>query len=375
MTQEAVLSKQALIARPLVRTILGGACLAIFGGILVAGLWPFNPRPRNKVKWLTPESGLEFRPDGVIFTEKPIKMPSSGEEQVSLDLWVQPAIDSTAPILSFDKPQPPEQFRVLQYGDTLLLQKKNGDAVAALEIEHTLNPARSTFFTITADRQKTSVYVNGELVKMSTHFIVTPGNLSGRLVAGAQPFDYDRWTGQLRGLAIYHRRLTASQVLAHYQSWIGGNYSAGDLGEAVTLYTFDEHQGNLVHNAVANESNLVIPEAFTIPDKKFLEPPWPATFDWDYFQDVAINIAGFVPFGFCFCACLHSRRIRVTVSVPWATIIFGAALSLIIEVLQFFLPTRDSSLTDVITNTLGTVIGVSVYELASRFFVPWLKSS
>src|SRR5262249_43023867 len=186
--------------------------LAILGVILVAGLWPFNPRPFNKVQWLAPGNGIEFRPDGIIFTEKPIRVPSSNEGLVSLDLWVRPAIDDTAPILSFDKRQPDEQFRVLQYGTTLLLQqKKNGVDVAELEVEHSLTPKQDTFFTITADRRQTSVYVNGVLAKTSTNFIVTPDNLSGRLVAGAQPFEYDSWAGQLRVLAIY-QRLNTSQT-------------------------------------------------------------------------------------------------------------------------------------------------------------------
>src|SRR5262249_15955766 len=181
----------------------------------------------------------------------------------------------------------------LQYGTTLLLQqKKNGVDVAELEVEHSLNAKQDTFFTITADRRQTSVYVNGVLAKTSTNFIVTPDNLSGRLVAGAQPFEYDSWAGQLRVLAIY-QRLNPIQPVAHYPNWTRGNGSVGteDREKAVALYRFDEHQGKLIHNAVAAGPNLRIPEAFTVLDKKFLELSWPTAFDWDYFQDIAINIA------------------------------------------------------------------------------------
>jgi len=366
-----------MVSRRTIRILLGGACLAILAGILAAGLWPLNPRPANKVKWLTPENGLEFSPDGTAFTEGPIRMPSSNESEISLDVWVEAAIADTAPILSFDSPQAPEQFRLLQYGDTLLLQKMHGAQVAGLEIEHSLKPLQGAFFTITADGQQTSVYVNGAPAKTSTHFIMTPGNLSGRLVAGSQPFDYDSWAGQLRWLAIYRRHLTASQALAHYQSWVNGKAlpdSARDL-QTVALYRFDEHQGSIVHNAAATGPNLVIPKAFTILEKKFLEPPWPATLSWSYFQDVVLNVMGFIPLGFCFCVFLKARRLPLRISAPWATIILGAVLSLTIEMLQVFLPTRDSSLTDLISNTFGTVVGVALCQLSAGRLVEWLRST
>jgi VanZ family protein len=45
-------------------------------------------------------------------------------------------------------------------------------------------------------------------------------------------------------------------------------------------------------------------------------------------------------------------------------VVLGLTVSLLIEILQHFLPTRDSSMTDVITNTVGTMAGVGFYRPA-----------
>jgi glycopeptide antibiotics resistance protein len=45
-----------------------------------------------------------------------------------------------------------------------------------------------------------------------------------------------------------------------------------------------------------------------------------------------------------------------------ATIALGAVVIFSIEVLQSFLPTRDSGVTDIITNTLGTAVGATLYR-------------
>ncbi len=95
--------------------------------------------------------------------------------------------------------------------------------------------------------------------------------------------------------------------------------------------------------------------------EQFLERPWDEfRQDWNYWKDVGINVAGFIPLGFFFCAYFYSvRRIKRPVLL---TVALGFAVSLTIEVLQAFLPTRDSGMTDLITNTLGTAVGVLAFR-------------
>ena len=49
-----------------------------------------------------------------------------------------------------------------------------------------------------------------------------------------------------------------------------------------------------------------------------------------------------------------------------AVVMLGAGISIAIELLQVFLPTRDSSLTDVAANVLGTYVGIRLYRTAQK---------
>ena len=76
-----------------------------------------------------------------------------------------------------------------------------------------------------------------------------------------------------------------------------------------------------------------------------------------------MNIVGFVPIGFFL---LNYLALIQQINRPAVTVILlGFFLSLTIEILQWFLPTRDSDMTDLISNTFGTVVGVSLYRCPS----------
>ncbi len=129
----------------------------------------------------------------------------------------------------------------------------------------------------------------------------------------------------------------------------------------MALYMFNEHHDNTIVNLMDSTNNLIIPDRYFALHPIFLSS---VTRDyqptWEYWHDIGVNIAGFIPYGF-FVAIFWSE-VRTIKHPVAAALFFGLLLSLMIEILQFFLPTRSSGTTDLITNTLGTVIGVMIYR-------------
>jgi vanZ family protein len=86
--------------------------------------------------------------------------------------------------------------------------------------------------------------------------------------------------------------------------------------------------------------------------------------DWqlqrgDYLTESLLNISLFIPFGFLI-------RQNTTLK-PWQVILIGLFSSIGIEVLQPLLSfDRVSDVSDIITNTIGTCIGVYFYQIYLR---------
>ena len=345
-------------------------CAAVLVVILTAGLWPFHA-PKNQVSWLRNGNGLHFGKYGIVLSPEVSRIAGSKEGiDCSVEIWLQPDhSDKGGTILAFyTLANRDVLFSVHQSIDDLFLRRvtvyQQQVTPAKLYVEHVFRENKQLFVTITSNAQGTAVYVNGALVRTSPRFGLSSKDLTGQIVVGNHPLRENGWQGQLRGLAIYNRELTASQVSRHYDAWTT-NRNEDLVNEGpVALYLFNEHTGNVVHNQMNPGMDLHIPEHFLVLHAPFLERPWDEFHPgWGYWKNVLINISGFVPFGFFFCAYFVS--VRQLDRAVLATLIMGGVVSLTIEALQAFLPTRDSGITDIITNTLGTAIGAMLYSCES----------
>jgi VanZ family protein len=82
---------------------------------------------------------------------------------------------------------------------------------------------------------------------------------------------------------------------------------------------------------------------------------WPGEWDRYVLRDIILNVSIYMPLGLA--AALVFRRRRSQAFAATAATAFGFLLSLSMELLQVYVPGRDSSLLDVLTNTLGAAAG------------------
>jgi hypothetical protein len=269
-------------------------------------------------------------------------------------------------ILAFYSPESQmAPFALRQWRDGLVLEHE-GQGISGKKTEiyfgDVLSLQKPVLVTITSGEAGTATYADGRLIKRVANFAISNQDLTGQFVIGNAPTTAYSWSGQLKGLAIYDRELSTSEVSQSSADWTEGSHlDSVKRDGAAARYLFDEGNGNVVRNQVDESTDLLIPERFFVLHPQFLERPWDEYRPgWRYWKNIAINVVGFIPLGFFFYAYLS--RVRQSKHPVALTIALGFAVSLTIEVLQAFLPTRDSGMTDLVTNTLGTTVGVMAFR-------------
>jgi len=351
------------------KSISGLLCAAVLAIILALGLWPFHA-PENEVARLKDRAGLGFGGAGSATSSSLLHAPESSESGDAIEIWLRPRRNwDSGTVLTFCSPEYRSQLLVRQSQADLELKMETEEQwrseAANLSVKDFFRKTKARFATITSGGQGTSVYLDGTLVKYAPLYRLSTARLTGRIIIGDSAGQPGGWRGELYGLAIYHRELTRQEVVRHYVAWTQeGRPQTAPNERNVALYLFNEGAGNVVHNAAGPGLDLQIPKEYQVVDKIFLEPFWKEfSLTRSYLSAILKNILGFVPLGFCFYSYLKALRVR---RAGLTTIILGGIVSVTIEVLQGYLPTRDSGTTDIITNTLGTWIGLTSFNVAIR---------
>jgi hypothetical protein len=356
-----------------------GAIFAVVCVLMLGtGLWPFNFRASNNVSWLGDRNGVNFSGYGMVISSESWNEGHTlfPDKSISLELWLRPLTETSSlpSILTLYDERTPYIFFIGQWRSHLAIRSRTDDPAARkpgksyqeVGLSNGLLKDIDTFITITSGPEGTTIYQNGTRARVSPRHRLLAGYRGEpvRLILGNAHSGGSYWTGHMSGLAIYNRTLNSQQVAHNYQEWIHKGFPSDTNDGRIALYVFDERKGLIVNNREGSNNHLVIPEIFTPVDLTVLHFPWHDDFQWNrsFFQDVTINIAGFIPFGF-FCAGLMMKTRRFRMSAVYVlTILFGSAFSLAIELLQVYLPTRDSALLDLICNAVGTLLGVIIFH-------------
>jgi hypothetical protein len=263
----------------------------------------------------------------------------------SLEIWLEPAQSKKRnTILAFaDSEHAEAPFFLQQRRHTLIIQRRNtGEPgvrrTAEFTIRGALTEKKRTLVTITLGPRKTSVYLHGALIKTFEVLGRTLGTFTGRLVLGNSVTSSDSWSGQILGLAIYEHELTAARILEHYEDWTKNHQPVLTEDEqSAALHLFSERGGSVVHNQLDSSTDLIIPARYLVLQPAFLTLPWRHYHPtWNYWEDVGVNIAGFIPLGVFSVA--YFSTVHATKNAVAVAILLGFFTSLTIEWLQAYLP-------------------------------------
>jgi glycopeptide antibiotics resistance protein len=83
--------------------------------------------------------------------------------------------------------------------------------------------------------------------------------------------------------------------------------------------------------------------------------------NWEFF----LNVLLFIPFGFAIAAECRKRGLRRSFWLP-LSMATGAIVSYLVEILQLYIPTRNSGWNDVVSNTIGSVAGFILFAVCGE---------
>jgi hypothetical protein len=342
---------------------------AIWAGILLAGLWPFNFLARNHAVWLQDGPGLHFDRYGEALSSSNFEFsaPNASLEAATVELAFRPAVPyhGASSVFSLVTDET-TNFAIGQSSTDLYVRGKfqapAGKTVSKFYVDEVCRDRRMLYITVALGEGQSRVYVDGRLARALPYSVMTR-DFSGTFVVGHDPHSVEPWTGDVVWLTILNRMVSPAEVADRFQSWQRNQLATGRFVSArEVVYHFDGRSGASVPNAGNFGPDLVLPAIFRVRQPTVLE--WPDHWDGGVVVDAMVNIAGFVPFGVFTVLYLRLNRGWGMWPSVGTTIFFGTLLSLVIELLQVLLPSRDSSLADLVTNALGTIAG----SLAAFFY-------
>jgi len=346
--------------------------VVVFLAILFFGLNPRTLSFSNHVDWIKNQSGIRFDKYGIaytnVFTEE-IRGEVSDSKAFSFEIALKQEKtneNNFKYIFVFHNGQDRSQFLMAQWRSWIILMNGKTEKLA---VDTALLPEGPLFFTLTTNSFGTSLYFEGRLIRKEKNLTFDFSNGGEvRLVLGNSVYGKHSWQGDIYGFAFYQSTLADQDVESHFLQWSKErNFSFAKTAKPLILFLFDEKEGRWASDYSGGTKSLHIPPKIKALERKFLMLPRQQNrFNTGSMMDIFLNVLGFMPLGFLLSATLadlggNFRKYGVVITVGLCLI-----MSLSIEIVQAWLPLRDSSLLDLILNVFGGWIG-------SRTYISWCR--
>jgi hypothetical protein len=347
--------------------------VAVLTGILIFGLNPKGYKFSNDVNWIIDQPGIRFGKYGIAYTNS--FFDSMGDTPTkpncfSIEIALRPESyqeKGTSFILVLHNGKDRNQLLIWQYHSWIILM--NGDdydnkrRTKRIAVYLSSQVPTTRFVTVTTGKEGTEVYLDGRFVSRKKDLILKiPNGGRNRLLVGNSVYGKQSWEGDVYGLAFYGYSLTAQDIKRHFKRWLQDkNFSFANNDKPIALYFFDEKKGIEALDHAGGKHPIEIPARMRIFKKKILSSEWPGFKpNRSLNEDNMLNLIGFIPFGFILAATLIKFGGTFEKHYFLITVLFCFTVSLIIEVLQAWMPSRSSSMPDLIFNTLGALIGAMI---------------
>ena len=292
-------------------------------------------------------------------------------DTLTIEMVVRPGRNQRqgfGPLLLLHDGNDQKQFVIWQYKDSLIAMNGNDYSNALrwprITGMHILPPDQIRYLTITANKEKgTQLFVDGELVaaKKDWRLRIPREGKPLRLVLGNSVYGNHGWIGDIYELGIAAEAISSEQVAERYTNRVESRtfpLLKNDLPEQIIK--FNQRSWLQTSYTTLASPLLIIPPEIVALEKAVLSTPQA------YFKlnrvtmaDISLNILGFVPLGAMLFAYLGSYY-GLDERRKWIALMFCAGLSLGIELAQVWIPTRFSTLLDLLLNTIGAWIGIEL---------------
>jgi VanZ family protein len=362
--------------------LLVGLVIAILFGVFFFGLRPKDYTFSNGVNWILERPGIRFSKYGIAYTDPFVESIEEGISKLngfSIIIAFKPESFHEGGfnfILSIHNGKNDEQLLVGQWRSYIIIMngddypnKRKTPRIVANILSHT---PRITFLTVSTNKEGTKVYVGSQLTKTNSDLrLKFPQGDKTRLILGNSVYGKHSWNGEIYGLAFYDYPLNVNETIFHTKRWqIDQNLSFAEKSKPAALYLFDEKRGKRAFDYGKGKVHLEIPSRMRALEKNILSPPWIGSkLNRNGFIDIIVNILGFIPLGFILSATLLEITGTSKKPVVLITVVSCFILSLTIEIIQAWIPSRSSSMLDLMFNTGGALIGATIYLLIIRLRV------